>query len=269
MAIPIPALVWNYIITSANNAFRVTYIHAASPVTVDSTLLASATAYTTHKEIETILQQRMLLVLPGVTVVVSADGYVTIAFSHTDYDNATTLTLAWSHSAATIALGTLLGFGVNDVSATVSGHAASFTATSQITQFWTPGLAAQSDSGGAAGGAETLYARAVVRTAGGQNKTTNFHALTERTVKFGWLPASRVWIASEGTPKNTAIEWFLGITSAGPSKFRYIPDRTLPTTGAVDYFLLPEAAAAAFRPERLSPSLAVYALTLRMGAYTA
>lgn len=271
MAIPIPRLVWPYVIANtagtagATGGIKFTCDAGAGSKTYVGTLTAGT--YVTSELLLAQLRTDMLAALSGTSfatdtgtitspVTLSAAGVVSIVFGGLD---SATITLDWQTDAGTQALGTLLGFGTSQTSHAVTANSATATATAQITQLWTPNVPITRDTT-----LERTSSVTVSRTVGGQNKHVRWGSLSDRTIECGWVAAGYTYTASEATT-NTALERFW--ESTGISKFRWSADRTDPTAGATDYFLLRETTNE-FRPRRYSEATELYSFTLRMGLYT-
>lgn len=202
----------------------------------------------------------------GVLTVVAASGRLTIAVS-AGLANATSLIFKWQTSAATQALGTLLGFGVAETQHAVTANAVTATAAAILPNLWTPGIPVRTDSREI-----RTKTRTMTRTAGGQNQTITWETgsggagLITREVRLEWLPTRKVYIADE-VVAGESFETFWESTAI--SRFEYLPDLANPTVGNAEYFLLEDESASTFRPERLSESVELYAIDLKMGRFIA
>jgi hypothetical protein len=269
-ALPIPRIFWPLTLTASNNALKFKATPNAGVLTTFEGTIAAGT-YVTPEALATAIATGINASTPsgggmdwvgqggGASVSVSAAGYITIVING-QADPAGDSTLLWDDTAALQATAAVLGFNAADLDAATTSAAATFTAQNQMQNLWTPDVPVRSDSE-----VEKTATRTLSRNAVGQNKTTTWATLEDRTVVFEWLDPERTKTASEtSSTTNQALQRFW--ESAGVGKFRYSPDRASPATDALDYFLLDETLGE-FKPERFSEGLEVYAFTLRFGRY--
>lgn len=269
MSIPIPRVFWPIVITNANNLLR--FQADATGVAADEYrgYLTTGT-YVTPEALATQLVTNLKACVGQVSttaysvdggdasVSISADGYISITLS--GQDNGFSSYMRWADTAETQALAAVLGYTASNTTQTTASNAATFTAQNQITNLWTPGTPARSDTEDV-----TDYAVTQSVAQGGQSYTTRHGDRARRVIEFECLAPERVFIIDE-TADNTALERF--ISGDGVGKFRYSPDRSSPATDAADYYVLKESLET-FAPERMYDGLRVYRFTLRMGAYVA
>lgn len=271
MALPIPRMTWPITVDATNDT--IVFTCNAGPATYTGSVAHGT--YSTPEAFLAALQTAINAATrsggtftgdhaSACAVDLTDAGFVTLAWSNLVSNKPI---LLWSTDAVTQALGVLLGFSEEDYTDTPAmvGGATTTTAPNQIQHFWSPGCAVEADSGN--GGASPFVQPATVtETAGGQSRVTLWgDPVYSRSVKFSWLAASKLWTAAEGaTTANQALQRL--VTSAGAGKFTYSPDRSDPTTNAVDYYLKAESVQD-LTADRYSPSIALYSRELRFGKF--
>lgn len=276
-AIPIPRICWPYVISAGvNDAIKFDARPAASTNTYTGTVAAGT--YATPELLLAAFRTGMLASTRAGPVAFSADlsgggaeltmslsAAGVLSFSCGSLFDGSTLKMYWNtYSAAGIALADLLGMdSTADQTVVVALATGTITAAYQIRQLWTPDVPVRSDSGNR----KTIH-REEIRTAGGQSKVTDFWTLTDRELRFEFVAAAKALQASEsGTTTNASLER-LFVSTSGPGKFGYWPDRTV--TGTYSTYFLRGDLLTSFADKivtRMFPSLNVYSVNVSLGLW--
>jgi len=260
----IPCIYWPVTVAAAAMNLRLRRTPAAGGGEVTTDNVIPAATYYAHEGAGSLAAAIEALFTPAVNgvsvaVAVSNAGMVTITVS--GLDGTTACEIDWSGTPAAATLVTALGFdtALTDTVNAVGG-VATFTATKQMPRYWTPDVPSASDE------PQDAQEVVVTRTQGGQNAFDRLGAWEGRRVEFQFVPAAKIKTDSE-TTANTAVERLLKDATA-PARFRFWNDRDTLASGFDDYYLdaevLPE-----IRPQRFSPAVNLYSLTLPMWEHVA
>jgi hypothetical protein len=130
-----------------------------------------------------------------------------------------------------------------------------FIGDHQIKNYWSPDMPVIDDS-------LAIHQQmvTVVRTIGGQSAVTSWQTpTTSRSLSFGFLPPSKVFIDEE-RDGFTVNESVYNLWAVGGALFRYFPDRD--NQSAYVDLLLDKESAEKLRPERLSPAVPLYSFSI-------
>jgi hypothetical protein len=147
----------------------------------------------------------------------------------------------------------VLGFGAID-----TPSATSATGANQMQQTWFPGECVADDTGDL-----DFHQRAQAVALGGPVKSLHFGTVIRREVRFDFLPAWKVFQASEGS--TYLNESFQRLLASGWARLRWFNDATDLATGT-DYVLDLDTAKQLER-DRVSAGTALYGLRLKLRKY--
>lgn len=270
MSIRLPRICWPFTIDSTNKSIRMTYnlSHYLVTITEGDYYTPEALIYAVAKALQTAAQEGGTF--SGRTVTGSLEGgqFVKFAIGGTGWSSGT-WSLDWAFSGCA-ALGVLLGFSAASTPANQSASSVLgsrfWTADQQIKGLWLPGKPVARDSL-----PQTAFTRGTTESTGGV-VVADLARRIRRTISFGILPISKVFIASEATV-NESLErlwrdgsarflWFDDASSMGLSSASAPNDR-MADKGNGSFYALNEDVAQAFAPKR--PWLGVDLFDVELG----